>query len=65
MAQARPSRGSHRGEKPVWLHDPYLWGAGRNQEDRITPAFLGSPWWEGIELSAIPLPSQGPHGWKE
>ena len=60
-----PSQGPHGGEESIWLHQPCLLGVpmvGRNQYGCITPAFLGSPWWGGINMATSPLPSRGPHG---
>ena len=38
---------------------------GTNQYGYITPAFLGSPWWGGINMATSPLPPRGPHGGEE
>ena len=60
-----PSRGSHGGEKSIWLHQPCLLRVpmvGRNQYGYITPAFSGFPWWGEINMATSTLPSQGSHG---
>ena len=60
-----PSRGPHGGEESRSLHHPCLLGVqmvGRDGYGCITAAFLGSPWWEKINMATSPMPSQVPHG---